>query len=124
MANEHIAVAMARDSRLDQRHKAIFERATVLACKEQYLARRETGDDGTRVTFDCDRGEIRVIVDIAREAKGERTETLDLRIIELGLLVFHVTGRRVTSERGRQMTAAKVHAYIPSYWEAILRFIS
>lgn len=124
MPNEHIAVAMARDSRLNERHKALFERAIMLACKERHVALRESGSDGSHVVFDCGRGEIRITVEIVLSTKGQASETLELKLREHGLLVFHVVGRRVKSERGRDHTAARVAVYVESYWEAIIRFIS
>lgn len=124
MPTEHIAVAMARDSRLDGRRRAIFERAIAIACKDAHVALRETDDEGARVVFDRDKGDLRVTVDVVRRTKGAAYETLDLQIRELGMLVFHVAGRRIRDGRGREHTAAKVLLDIESYWEAILRFTS
>lgn len=124
MANEHIAVAIAREGRMDGRQRGIFERAVSLACREDHVALRENDDAADRVVFDRDKGELRITVELVRATKGASLETLDLCIRELGMRVFHVSGRRITDGRGRPHTAARVLLDVESYWEAILRFTS
>ncbi len=119
MPNVHIAVAVAQDGRLDDRQRAIFERAVSLACRDVHVVADETDAEGSRTVFDRDKGELRVSVEVFRRSGGSSFETIDLKIREYGMLVFHVLGRRL-----RERTAAKVVIDIPSYWEAILRFTS
>ncbi|MEY4745321.1 MAG: hypothetical protein RL272_1266 [Candidatus Parcubacteria bacterium] len=123
MPTEHIAAAMARDPHLDDRRRSLFELAATHACKESNVSDRNSSSEGDRVTYECARGEIRIVVDMFRADKGRVTETLDLRLYEYGMLVFHVSGRRLSTDRAYDRVSAKVAVYIESYWEAILRYI-
>lgn len=124
MANQSLAGAIADDPGLDERRTVIFKRAYALACMEQNLALRESGRHGAHAVFDRDRGEMRIVVDLQRLEEGDVEEALDLRILELGCLVFHVTARRLRTERGRGRTVVDLLRDTSSYWEAILAGVS
>ena len=123
MSNLSLAAVMAADQGLDERRALIFERAYALACRDEHLVLRESGSEGAHAVFDRNRGDMRVIVDLTRHDEGDVEEALDLKIIELDCLVFHVSGRRARAERGRGKVTVTLQKDTSSYWEAILSSI-
>ncbi|HTK04254.1 MAG TPA: hypothetical protein VL500_01620 [Candidatus Eisenbacteria bacterium] len=122
--SDNIVETMLRDQRLDARRRDIIGCALRLARREQYVSRRESGDRYARVIFDCDRGEVRVVVEMWRHDDGQEAESLSLTVHELGSIVFVASARRLRLGNGHFRTIVAVHRDIQSYWEMILRHIS
>ncbi len=106
---------------LDARRRSIVGRALALAVVEDNLVRRETGRDEDRAVFSWKRGEVAIAVDCVRTDAEER---LGLRITEFDSAVFALACRRGRAAREDRRVAGAVLADIPSYWEAIIRYLS
>lgn len=105
----------------DERRIMLIECALGLAVTKKCLVRQQTDGFAFRKNYEWGRGEVKI--EIAYSNTKEGNEHLDLRVLELDWLVFHVSAVRRVSQRKRVMHRATVHRDTQSYWEAIIRYV-
>lgn len=108
-------------SQFDERRRRHIERALELAVTAKSLVQNKADAYAYRKQYDWAKGDLKIEIVLSHHDGGN--DHIDIRLWELDMLVFHVSGVQRVNQRKRVMIDAWVHLDIQSYWEATIYHI-